>query len=842
MIPLSTPEAALKYTRAGLSVVPIEADGTKRPLTGLRWKEFQQTRPTEDQVKEWFADNQPKGIGIILGSVSKNLEVLDIENKGVSITEEFFKQLGALSPKLAEALVVVETPSGGAHVYFRRVEQVPGGRKLALSKDGVLLAETRGQGNYVLAPGSHANAHPTRQLYVIRQGDIAKIPILTNEQYDDIMGVIASFDERREPERIVREPRARSEEYGRPGDDFNDRADWYDILTPHGWTTRFTRNGVHYLCRPGKKRGISASLNYGGSDLLFNFSASVPELEPNVAYTKFAAYTFLNHGGDFAAAARALRAEGYGADDFDDNRPAIEIGTFYPEDKIGGSEGDTAPLTVEVAQESAHQEWEVPILFDGEQDTPDIPSSVLPSPIREHVDSIASFTQTPTGLGVMLALSVIATALQRKVVIAPAGEGYTEPLSIWTVSALPPGSRKSQVLSKMTDPLRRWEQADAQALASAIRRTTMEREVLKRQVEDLKKKASTQRDDMKRNELLNEALRLEDSIPEEIRIKRLFTGDVTAERLQGMLVENNERMSVISDEGGIFDVLTGLYNDGRANFDVILQSWSGSPVRVDRGQRMAVLEAPALSFGLTVQPGVISRLSRAAGGTLREKGGIGRFLMCLPKSNIGKRDLSKTVPMDIQAAEAYSQRLTELLNIPDTPNPRVISFSADARVTLQSFAQEIENRQDEGGDLCLMQDWSAKLVGQVIRLAGLMQLAKDPNSCEVDQASIDSAIRLGRLLIEHARYAFDLMSNAQEFLDAKYLAAWLRKRGTMTVRKTDMHNLGRFKNAGTVKRLELALRVLQQRNILGLPTLSRPVTYSINPAFMDVCGQQKENN
>lgn len=52
---------------------------------------------------------------------------------------------------------------------------------------------------------------------------------------------------------------------------------------------------------------------------------------------------------------------------------------------------------------------------------------------------------------------------------------------------------------------------------------------------------------------------------------RLWTGDVTPERLQNMVAEQDERMAVISDEGGIFEVMAGLYNNGHANIDVLLQ-------------------------------------------------------------------------------------------------------------------------------------------------------------------------------------------------------------------------------------------------------------------------------
>jgi putative DNA primase/helicase len=100
----------------------------------------------------------------------------------------------------------------------------------------------------------------------------------------------------------------------RPGDDFNDRQTWQSILVPHGWEWVFQRGTTWHLRRPGKREGTSATIGHStdGEDRLYVFTSST-EFEPNVPYTKFAAYTLLEHRGDYAAASRALRAEGFGS-------------------------------------------------------------------------------------------------------------------------------------------------------------------------------------------------------------------------------------------------------------------------------------------------------------------------------------------------------------------------------------------------------------------------------------------------------------------------------------------------------------------------------------------------
>lgn len=123
-----------------------------------------------------------------------------------------------------------------------------------------------------------------------------------------------------EPPRPAPAPRVEGSPL-RPGDDFNDRAHWADILTPHGWTYMYHRGRAAYWRRPGKDSGEhSASTGregVGADDRLYVFSDAT-EFEPNVPYNKFAAYALLNHGGTgathFASATRDLRSQGFGGE------------------------------------------------------------------------------------------------------------------------------------------------------------------------------------------------------------------------------------------------------------------------------------------------------------------------------------------------------------------------------------------------------------------------------------------------------------------------------------------------------------------------------------------------
>lgn len=130
-----------------------------------------------------------------------------------------------------------------------------------------------------------------------------------------------------QPEIPRQAPAPRIEGVLSPGDDFNNRAHWADILVPHGWEYMYTRGRTVYWRRPGKDTpGHSATTGRNGTgaeDRLFVMSEDAHPFkssfsEGNKPYNKHAAYTLLNHGGlgsaHFASSTSDLRSQGFGGE------------------------------------------------------------------------------------------------------------------------------------------------------------------------------------------------------------------------------------------------------------------------------------------------------------------------------------------------------------------------------------------------------------------------------------------------------------------------------------------------------------------------------------------------
>lgn len=487
---------------------------------------------------------------------------------------------------------------------------------------------------------------------------------------------------------------------------------------------------------------------------------------------------------------------------------------------------------------------EAPLLFD-ETQTPDLPPELLPGWLGAYAEAIVRHTQTPPAMAVMLALAAVATCTAKRFEVAPNGEGYSEPLNLWTATALPPANRKTAVISAMNAPHDEWEKEEAARMAPEIKRAAIKRRTLEKRRDKLEKEAANVKEPIERAILLREIEQLENEIPEELRPPRLWTGDTTPERLQMLLAEHGERMAVLTDEGGIFEIMAGLYSDGRANLDIFLQAHAGRAVRVDRQTRTAHLDAPALTFGLAIQPAILGDMGQGGKRRFRGNGTLARFLFAVPRSNIGSRDVRATNPIPATVATGYRAGIFDLLAIPPQiidgrEVPRRLTLTAEALDSWYAFGQMIEQRQGEGGDLEAIQDWSGKLPGAALRIAGNFHLVEHgaPPPAQIECETIERALDLCALLIDHAKAAFAMMDADPATADAKAILRWVIEGRLCRFTRGDAyrHFKGRF--TGKTERMDKALKELQARQIVTAetePTPGRPATVLIvNPKLWGV--------
>jgi hypothetical protein len=322
-------ETALQLAASGLSVVPIACDGTKKPPTGQSWKHLQERIASPDGIRRMFRGT--KGIAIIGGAVSGNLETLDVD--APELVEPFEAAVEELAPGLIERLNTVASPRanwGGRHYRYRTPDPVAGNTKLAetelrpkFQSNGEpdidpktckqrlaphTLIETRGEGGYAIAPGSPPECHELGLPYKHISGPpLTEIPTITAEEHRILWDCAKSFN-RYIKDTEVKDAPKKHRSGDSPGDAFNAAATWEDLLLPAGWVKTHTAGPLSFWRRPGKEIGTSATtgvVSSAGTELFCVFSSNAHPFDgpangrPCSSYSKFAVYTILNHEGDY---------------------------------------------------------------------------------------------------------------------------------------------------------------------------------------------------------------------------------------------------------------------------------------------------------------------------------------------------------------------------------------------------------------------------------------------------------------------------------------------------------------------------------------------------------------
>ncbi|MEU5442743.1 bifunctional DNA primase/polymerase [Streptomyces griseofuscus] len=327
---------------AGLCVIPIKADGTKAPAV-KSWMPYKVSSSTPAEHDAWFGAGRPGGIAIVYGAVSGAVEMIEFEGRAIAegLLEDVTEIMDASGLGDTWSAILTgwstESPSGGRHFRVRLDgTPVPPNRKLASrlaledeytaeerqrlaekpgSKPPVrVLIETRGEGGYGLVEPSGGSVHASGRPYQRIAGSPATIPVLDADTMDAIRTVLRMVDQMPVPEAPKTAPKERQPLPGgglRPGEDYEARADWQEILRGV-FRPLVTRGDTTYWGWADGVGGVKATTGRDpAADRLYVF-ATGSDFQAEVPYSKFGAYALLQHGGNFKAAAAALRQQGYG--------------------------------------------------------------------------------------------------------------------------------------------------------------------------------------------------------------------------------------------------------------------------------------------------------------------------------------------------------------------------------------------------------------------------------------------------------------------------------------------------------------------------------------------------
>lgn len=484
---------------------------------------------------------------------------------------------------------------------------------------------------------------------------------------------------------------------------------------------------------------------------------------------------------------------------------------------------------------------------------PPFPILSLTERLEKYAINVAESLQVTIDMISSLELAVVALSVQNKFIAIPKPD-WKEPLNLYVVVVGKPSERKSPTIKEATAPVHEYERMENERRKPKIAKYIAAKKLITKQIEKLEN-AAAGKGNTKGAPGLDDILkkRAELESLEEVRPLRLIADNTTPEALIKLMAENDGCIAVISSEGGIFDIMAGLYSNGAINIDAFTKAYSGDPIRIDRATKQGeTVDNPALTMLLTVQPTVLT--DAIENRAFRGRGLMARFLYSYPCSAVGHRRF-KTQPVSKEARYMYDNLIQRLLAIPVPEEPMPIRFSKEAQDVLEEYFYDIEKRLSS--DLEEIEDWAGKLVGQTVRIAALLHITEYIEKSAAYEVSADimkRAIDIGNYYLEHALYVFDTCEilDAKEVRDAKYIlkrweSAKVSKvsKGVSCVKTTarDTYQLckGHLKS---MDEMRPALKELERRGYIRMVEAStggRPTeTIYFNPEYLETLEMNKE--
>lgn len=472
---------------------------------------------------------------------------------------------------------------------------------------------------------------------------------------------------------------------------------------------------------------------------------------------------------------------------------------------------------------------------------PEIKADVLPGVFGDFAKSLAAATEVPEGLTVFGVLGTVSATISHRFSVSPK-QGWEEPTNLYLLAALPPGNNKSSILKACSYPLVQWEKEQAEKLGPEIKQAISERKTTEEIINKLRKDASRQTDHDLRKFEIHEVTQMEAELQDPPVLPQIFVTDATPESLALNTHEQKGRFAIITDEGGIIEIVSGLYTRGQANINILLNGIDGGPVRIRRKEQSYDLN-PYLTLCLFVQPIIIQ--SMGSKKAFSGKGLLERFLYLLPKSPLGYRT-HDTQPVSASLQSDYNRSVTVMLDkymaIGSDKPRQILILGEPCREEWRKFQDQLEVQLRPSGKLHPIAGWAGKICGFALRLAGLLHVMEhDDRSIEISKQTMGRALKLANVLISHSLTAFDLMAVDEATKKAQSVLEWVKANGETTFSRNKCHKAlnGQFKNVGE---LTEALDILKEQNIINGPETIRPegkgrpsIVYTVNPAlFSDV--------
>lgn len=397
----------------------------------------------------------------------------------------------------------------------------------------------------------------------------------------------------------------------------------------------------------------------------------------------------------------------------------------------------------------------------------------LPSPLREMCEALALNLSVPVDLPACIGLGV-ASACGCGRVSLNVREDWTEQGQLYLLVVMESGSAKTPVFKKMTDPLFATQTQENQRRTVQIKEDEAELDVLRTQkAEAIKKKNVTQ---------ARELARKIETFPKVCPMRRFIGSNVTPEAYPEIMLENDGSTSILDDEGDLFELLAGRYQDA-PTLDPFLKGYNGSPLESHRRGRPSIVVPHAnLSAMILAQPFIVD--SVFADSRMVGKGLVPRFLIARPEP---LREYGTEPPIPSSVKNDYEKAVHKMMAL----GKHCFTLSPEAQRLFMSFRDERRNKQFDEWDALRRYGFTGKMESNLARIACSLKIWSGVSNDEITAQQMRNAISIIRYFISHTLY---MLGPAAKLSDrARLLLEQLRHSGSRIKNERDVKQSARKK-------------------------------------------------
>ncbi|EFA4225704.1 DUF3987 domain-containing protein [Escherichia coli] len=259
----------------------------------------------------------------------------------------------------------------------------------------------------------------------------------------------------------------------------------------------------------------------------------------------------------------------------------------------------------------------------------------------------------------------------------------------------------------------------------------------------------------------------------------LIVNDATPEGI-ALKLSQSPSLLLLSDEGGTildkrFERKSALYNT----------LWSGQPVNVERASRPGFrLNDVRLTILILTQPVIFDKFFTLTGDQIRGNGFLARLLFCEPGAiKIMTTEPHTATPVVTQQCASCFRKKSFGSQIRDSlrasrerrakSEERIcMTLSNAASRALEIFHKENMDTVRQNPHMGTFEDIIVRKREQVVRIAAILELEKDPDSTVITLESTNSAIYLIEFYFKHLIYKLESL---REISPAEKLDKWLKK-------------------------------------------------------------------